>query len=307
MTKGQSLKYGVIGAGVMGKHHARILSRLSGVKLVGIAEPDPEQAKSLPDIYRPIVFKDYKELLPEAEAFSLASPTSTHFEIGMECLNAGKHLLIEKPLAQTSEQAKILVETAKTKGVVLAVGLIERFNPAFQELCKLIKKERIIGIDLKRFSPFPERITDANVIQDMMTHDLDLLVHILAKDEIEALKAEGKKIKTDKFDTVSATFYFKSGIIAKVSADRVFGLKTRKIVATSERALIEADLLNKKVYIRNLEHPLPSVHHTKDLDQLTEELKDFIKAIKTGAKPTADGEDGFKAIALGEEVEKACS
>lgn len=307
MTKGRGLKYGVIGAGVMGKHHARILSQLSGVKLIGIAEPDPEQAKSLPDIYRPIVFKDYHELLAEADALSLVSPTSTHFEIGQGCLRAGKHLLIEKPLAQTSEEAKQLVALAQEKNLLLATGLIERFNPAFQELCKLLRKEKILGIDIKRFSPFPERISDANVIQDMMVHDLDLLTCLLPQDEIETLKAEGKKVKSDRLDTVTATFYFKSGIIAKVAADRVFSIKTRKIVVTVEKGLFEADLLNKRVYLRDFQHPLPSVVYAKPLDQLTEELKDFVKAVKEGTRPRVSGEAGYRAIKLAEEIEKACS
>ena len=307
MNKARGLKIGVIGVGSMGSHHARILCSLSGVSLEAVADPDETRGKEIAQRYGAHPFTDYKEMLPQVDAVIVVAPTALHYEIGVECINAGKNILIEKPLAKTSEDAQKLVALAKEKKVLLAVGHIERFNPAYQELCKLVKNERILGIDIKRLSPFPERITDANVIQDMMIHDLDLLVNLLPTDEIEEMKAKGKKVKSDKLDTVSATYYFKSGTIAKVSADRVFGIKARKIVVTAESGLYEADLLNKKVYVRDLKNHLPSVHHTKPFDQLTAELTDFIKAIKQGSKHKVDAEDGYRAIKLAEEVEKACS
>ncbi len=308
MNKSRGLKIGVVGVGTMGRHHARIcFHHLPGAQLVGIVDPDKDRATEVARLYRCPVFDSLSDLLAEVEAIIIASPTETHYETALACLNAGRHLLVEKPLAKTAEEAQELVKLSKEKGTILAVGLIERFNPAFVELSKLIKKEKILGIDIKRFSPFPERITDANVVQDMMIHDLDLLASLLPHDEIEELKVEGKKVKTDKLDTVSATFYYKSGIIAKVAADRVFGAKTRKIVVTAESGLFEADLLNKSVYVRDLKHHAPSVHHTKSYDQLTAELADFVKAIKSSSKPKVDAESGYQAIKLAEEVEKICS
>ncbi|MFC1571708.1 Gfo/Idh/MocA family protein [Candidatus Margulisiibacteriota bacterium] len=303
----ERLKYGVIGAGSMGRHHIRIVSTLPGVQLTAVAEPNDEQAKSVPDILKKLIVKDYKEILSKVDAISIVTPTATHLEIGLECLDAGKHLLIEKPLAINSEQAQQLVDSAKEKNLILAVGLIERFNPAYKELGKLIKKEKIIGINIQRFSPFPDRITDANVIQDMMIHDLDLLVNLLPKDEIEEIKAEGKKVQSKKLDRVSATIFFRSGIIAKVAADRVFGIKTRKISVTTEKDIIEADLLNRRINIRDLQTHVPSVHHIKAYDQLTAELKDFVSAIKNEARPAVDGLAGLKATKLAEEVESKCS
>jgi predicted dehydrogenase len=160
---------------------------------------------------------------------------------------------------------------------------------------------------MKRFSPFPERITDANVIQDMMVHDLDLLINLLPKDKIEGLKSEGSKLKSTQLDRATATIYFHSGIIARVEADRVFGIKTRKIAVTTERSLIEADLLNKRVYIRDFQRHIPSVHFTRSYDQLTTELSDFVKAVKSGSRPKVNAEDGYQALKLAEEVERACS
>ncbi len=301
-----SLKVGVIGAGFMGENHIRLISTIYGVKLVGIFDPNNERANELAQKYRTTAFSSIDALLAEAEAIVLVSPTSTHFALAKQCLEAGKHLLVEKPLASTSAEALELVSLAKEKNLRLAVGHLERFNPAFVELVKLVRKEKVLGIDLKRLSPFPERIGDADVIQDVMIHDLDLLLALLPKDEIESLKAEGEKVKTKVFDRVVATIYFRSGIIAKVEANRVFGSKTRKIVVATDHWLFDADLLTKQLFLRNLIRHVPSVHHTKKTDQLLEELNNFFQAIKKGSPLLVDGSAGYKALKLAEEVKKAC-
>lgn len=305
--KKRGFQLGVIGLGVMGKHHARVSAHTRGLSLGAVADIDEKTAREIGEKEGVPWFTNYQELFPLVDAVIVASPTAGHFEIGQACLNAGKPLLIEKPLAKTSAEAEQLVALAKEKNLPLAVGLIERFNPAFAELAKLIKKEKIIGIDIKRQSPFPARITDANVIIDMMIHDLDLLLTLLPNYEIESLKASGEKVKTKVLDKVDATVYFKAGIIAKINADRVFGSKTRKIVVTTDKALYEADLLSKKVYVRTLEHANPSAHVTKEYDQLTAELLDFVLAVKKERNPKVSAEAGLKCLKLAEEVQKACS
>ncbi|MFA5839717.1 MAG: Gfo/Idh/MocA family oxidoreductase [Candidatus Margulisiibacteriota bacterium] len=306
MIKGRGLKIGVIGAGVMGKNHLRICASLPGVNLIGLADVNEVAGKQIAEQHGIAYFKQYADLFPLVDAIVLAAPTQAHFEIGKECLNAGKHLLIEKPIAASSAEGEQLVALAAEKKLIFAVGLIERFNPAFQELQKLLRHEKLIGLTLQRFSPFPERISDADVIQDMMIHDLDLLLALLPKDEIESIKAEGKKVKSKRLDQVDVTIFFKSGILAKVHANRVFAIKTRKIMALTESCLIEADLLEKRVYVRDLKGALPSAHHVKPVDQLTVELTDFIKAVKAQEAPTVDGLAGLKATKLAEEVSQLC-
>jgi len=212
MKKGRGLKIGVVGIGVMGEHHARICSTLPGAKLAGIADLNFDKASSLGNKYSVPAFSVFSEMLPSVDAVSVVTPTSTHFEVGEACLLAGKHCLIEKPLCVNSLDAKKLFDLSRQKSLVLAVGHIERFNPAFVELQKLVRKEKIVGINIQRLSPFPERISDANVIQDMMIHDLDLLLSLLPNDEIDTIKAKGKKEKSAKLDQVSATVFFKSGV-----------------------------------------------------------------------------------------------
>lgn len=301
------LKVGVIGAGFMGENHIRLISTIYGVKLVGIYDPDIERANDIAQKYRTKAFLSIDDLLSEVEAVVLVSPTSTHFELAKKILTAGKPLLVEKPLAATSAEALELIELAKQNNLPLAVGHIERFNPAYIELAKLIRKEKLLGIDIKRLSPFPERITDVDVIQDVMIHDLDLLLALLPKDEIESIKAEGEKVKTKVFDRVVATIYFRSGVIAKVEASRVFGSKTRKIVIASDNWLFEADLITKQLYLRDLVRNIPSIHHTKKNDQLLDELNNFFGTIKKGSDLIVDGAAGYRALKLAEEVKAACS
>jgi predicted dehydrogenase len=307
MSKGRGLKVGIIGAGKMGTFHARACNSLPGINLFAVADPVPEVLRQIETQFGIQTFADYKEMFPQVEALILASPSETHFEIAKECLTANKNLLIEKPICQNSNDAAALVELTKDKAQKTAVGMIERFNPAFDELRKLLKKEKIVGVHIKRFSPFPARITDANVIQDMMIHDLDLLLNLVPKEEIESIKATGEKIKTEKLDKVFSTIYFKSGLIAKVDADRVFGVKTRKITVTTERVLLEADLLKKEVLVRDLITHVPSVHATKKADQLILELTDFFKAIKKNQAPRVSFADAHRSLKLAEEVERACS
>ncbi len=305
MIKGRGLKLGIIGAGSMGKNHARIAAALPGVNLVGIADLNLPLAQELAGSLGVTAFGDYHELLPLIEAACIVTPTQAHFQIATDCLNAGKHLLVEKPVTGASATARTLLAHAEKQGLVITAGLIERFNPAFQKLLKEVKGEKIIGVDIKRLSPFPERITDTDVIFDMMFHDLDLL-NVLLPDEIVAIQAKGEKIRSKMTDRAVASLTHKSGAITRVEASRVFGSKTRNISVTTEKYLIEADLLNKKIYIRDFTSPTPSTVPIKPVDQLTEELKDFVSAIKTRTAPTVGPEEILKTLSLAEEIKKLC-
>ncbi|MFA5113247.1 MAG: Gfo/Idh/MocA family oxidoreductase [Candidatus Margulisiibacteriota bacterium] len=306
MRRGGGLKIGIIGVGSMGKNHARVAADLPGVRLVGVADANPSLAEESGKHLDVPWFSDYLQLLPEVEAAVVVTPTSTHFEVAQTCLAAGKHLLVEKPLTGASSLARTLASQAAEKQLVLAVGMVERFNPAFQKLLKEIKGEKIIGIDIKRLSAFPERITDTDVVFDMMIHDLDLALQIFPEEIID-IKAKGEKIRTKRFDRLVTTFTHKTGTITRIEASRVFGSKSRKITVTTDRALYEADLLEKKVYIRDFSSPTPSTVPVKSVDQLTEEQKDFITAIKSVRPPLVSGGDFIRVLELTEEVIKHAS
>lgn len=315
MRKGKGLKFGVIGLGVMGCHHARILSSLPGAKLTAIADIDPQKIQEKAHELKIKAFDNYLAMLNEVDAVCIATPTLSHFEIAQQCINAGKHVLLEKPFTGQSKLAKELFKMADERNVLLSANFLERFNPAYQRLLRLLKNEKIIGIDIKRLSPFPERITDTNVIFDMMIHDLDLLQRLIV-DEIEDIRAEGKSMESDKLDWVKATITYKSGIIANVEANRIFGIKTRKIAVTTEKHLIDADLLKKAIYVRDFSTPVPSTVPVKNLNQLAEILKDFVSAIKSKEKDNLQssyqntnlptGQEIIATLQLAERIEACC-
>lgn len=305
MIKGRGLKLGIIGAGSMGKNHARIAAALSGINLIGLADVNLPAAEAAALSLGVKAFGDYKQLLPLIEAVCIVTPTQSHFQVATDCLSAGKHCLIEKPFTGSSATARAVIDLAAEKNLIVTAGLIERFNPAFQRLLKEIRGEKIIGIDIKRLSPFPERITDTDVIFDMMFHDLDLL-QLIMPDEIIEIHAKGEKIRTKQIDRAVVSFTHKNGTISRVEASRVFGSKTRKISVTTEKYIAEADLLNKSIYFRDFSSPTPSTLPVKAVDQLTEELKDFIKAIKNKQPPTITTKEILRTLSLAEEVKKLC-
>ena len=173
------LPVGVIGVGNMGQHHARVLSLMSGVKVVGIADVNIERGQVLADRYDANFYPDYRNLLPHVSAVCIAVPTVLHHEVGSNCLSAGVHVLMEKPLAASIHEAEDLVKLAAKKHLTLQVGHIERFNPAFQELSKVLQSEELLAIEAHRMSPYSSRANDVSVIFDLMIHDIDLLLELV--------------------------------------------------------------------------------------------------------------------------------
>jgi len=303
---------GVIGLGFMGDHHARITSSIPGVRLGGVFDQIPERADVVSTKYNTKAFQGIEPLLEEVDAVIISSPTSTHFELAMKSIAAGKHVFIEKPLSATASQGSEIVTAAKEKGIVLACGHIERFNPAFSVAEGIIKKDKPLIINMKRESPLPQRITDASVIIDMMIHDLDLAIR-LAGIAPQEFKAKGKRVKTKMLDQVHASIFFKNGIVANVEASRVAENKTRSLFVTCEHSSVEADLLNKTVRQKFMPDPnAPTIEAPKQLDhpvepadQITLELKDFFTSAKKGRDPLVSGRDALAALKLAEDIEKA--
>lgn len=173
------VRVGVIGIGNMGWHHARVLSLLRDAELVGVADPDAGRGALAVEQFGCRWFPDYTELLGEVEAVCIAVPTLLHHRVGMAALEAGVHVLIEKPIAATQEEATALIHAAETAGRLLQVGHIERFNPAFRELLKVVAGEEIVVLEARRHSPNPDRANDVSVVLDLMIHDIDLVLELV--------------------------------------------------------------------------------------------------------------------------------
>jgi virulence factor len=275
----KKVKVGVIGCGVMGGFHLKQYGSIPDVEIVGVSDIDPARAPQGVKF-----FKDYRDLLKISDAISITTPTSTHFEVGMAALDAGCHVLIEKPISATVDQGEKLIKNAKAKKKVLAVGHIERFNPAFISLKKQLKNMKPSVIDIKRLSPLPARITDVSVVIDMMIHDIDLAID-LAGAEVKTIKASGEKVATSRLDKVNAVIVFNNGVIANIEASRANNDKVRKLIVAG-KGTYEADLLNKT--LNNIKVSGP--------DQLQTELKSFINSVVSGKKPPVAGEDGLAAL-----------
>jgi len=291
------LKIGVIGCGIMGGYHIKQYRNISVVDLIGAADSDPsKRIEGVP------FFSDYADLLNIADAVSIVTPTSTHHEIANKALDMGVSVLIEKPIAMNTEDGERLIKKAKSKRLTLTVGHIERFSPVYMKLEQELKGKPLLIIDIKRFSPFPARISDVSCVMDIMIHDIDLALK-LAGSPVEQVSAVGKKIRTERLDTAQAVLVFKNGTIANIGTSRVNEVKVRQIIAVAGDKIYEADLLNKQLKEQTTKgkRAIPIDDH----DQLNHELMCFASAVLKNRTPVVTGEDALKALDIATRVEEA--
>ncbi|MFC1559711.1 Gfo/Idh/MocA family protein [Candidatus Margulisiibacteriota bacterium] len=303
----KKVKVGVIGTGVMGGFHTRQYGNLAEVELVGIFDEDRDRAKEAAEKHGTKAFEHLEQLILSVDALSIATPTSTHYIVGMACLDAGKHVLIEKPITLNLGEADDLIEKAKEKKLVLAVGHIERFNPAyrrFKELLKDINIDTIKVIDAKRLSPYPERITDASVVLDIMIHDIDLVLNMV-NSKVSKISATGEKVRSKSLDKATANITFENGIVADLEADRIHAKKVRDFNVTANDHLYEIDLIKKEI-IKKVEHETENVEVSLH-DQLQIELSDFINAVLKNRKPLVTGEEGRDVLKIALKIEELAS
>lgn len=314
------LRIGVIGTGHMGRNHVRNLVEERRFHLVGIFDKNMEQAEKVAERYSVKAFDNLDSLLSKVDAVVIAVPSSMHREIGIMAARHKVHALIEKPLALNSEDAKIIADEFEKNQVKLAVGHIERFNPVVRELVKLVKGEKIINVEARRYSPFSGsgRIEDTSVIEDLMIHDVDLVCHILKNSGVTVALGIGEKIKTDQIDFATCVLKLAQGGHAVVSASRVSQNKERVICIHAAGSCIYADLLNKTLKIsKNTDLTIDvkddSFYKQDGIVQkifvpnqepLRTELIAFYDAIVNDVPVAVDGKAGIRAIEICEEVVK---
>jgi predicted dehydrogenase len=315
----QPIRIGVVGVGNMGQHHTRVLSLLKDVELVGVSDINVERGLDTASKYRVRFFEDYQALLPHVDAVCVAVPTRLHHRVGMECLQAGVHILIEKPIAASIAEAESLVNAAAESNSILQVGHIERFNPAFQELSKVLKTEELLAIEADRMSPYSDRANDVSVVLDLMIHDIDLLLE-LAKAPVVKLTASGSRIADSGYlDYVTATLGFANGMIATLTASKVTHRKIRRIAAHCKNSLTEADFLNNEILIHRqttancmtdygqvLYRQDGSIEkvYTSNIEPLHAELEHFVNCVRGGNQPSVGGEQALKALRLASSIEQ---
>lgn len=315
----EPIRVGVIGVGNMGQHHTRILSMLKDVEMVGVSDVNVERGIDTASKYRVRFFEDYRDLLPHVDAVCVAVPTRLHHSVGMACLQAGVHVLIEKPIAASIVEAESLVNAAAESQCILQVGHIERFNPAFQELSKVLKTEELLALEAHRMSPYSQRANDVSVVLDLMIHDIDLLLELAAAPVVRLTASGSRASGSGYLDYVTATLGFANGIVATLTSSKVTHRKIRRIAAHCKNSLTEADFLNHEILIHRQttancmtdygqvlyrQDGLIEKVYTSNIEPLHAELEHFVACVRGGNQPSVGGEQALKALRLASLIEQ---
>jgi predicted dehydrogenase len=300
------LRIAVVGVGHLGRHHARILSSLPGVTLVAVVDRNRARVEEIAAASGVRALTDYRDLLGQVDAVTIAVPTELHAEIGTAFLSAGVPALIEKPMARTLAEADALIAAAATSGATLAVGHTERFNPAVAAARPLLLDPRFI--EVHRLGTFPERSLDIDVVFDLMIHDIDVVLS-LVNAEIESIEAVGVPVLTGRVDIANVRLRFANGCIANLTASRISRDRVRKIRFFQPAAYLSIDYAAQKIELWRLVKgvgPMPTIEGG-DVDvaheePLKRELADFADAIVSQRPPVVTGAEGRRALALAQAI-----
>jgi len=300
-----TVRVGVVGVGALGQHHARVYAQLPGARLAGVYDVDPSRAAEVATRHGIPAFARLRELIGEADAISVAVPTVDHHRVARELLEAGKDVLVEKPMTARLDEAEDLVRLAAERGALLQVGHIERFNPAVDILRKATSEPRFI--EVHRLSPFSARSLDVDVVLDLMIHDLDI---VLCLDDSPAVQVDavGVPVLTPKVDIANVRLRLASGLIANLTASRVSVEKVRKFRVFSPKSYISVDFAARSAQVCRLiegaDGPEIAVERTAapNEEPLRRQLAAFIAAVRDRSAPLVTGSDGLRALALAHSV-----
>ncbi|MDR2214904.1 MAG: Gfo/Idh/MocA family oxidoreductase [Nevskiaceae bacterium] len=298
----RTIRAAVVGVGYLGRFHAQKYSALAGCSLVGVADPQQRAREAVAAELNVPGFADHRELLGKVDAVSVVTHTPAHFDVAADFLRAGAHVLVEKPITETVEQAARLIALAADVGRVLQVGHLERFNAAILAAEPQLRNPRFL--ECQRLAPFRERGTDVNVVLDLMIHDIDI-VQSIVQSPLASVDAVGTPVFSEAIDIANARLRFDNGCVANVTASRV-SLKTeRKLRIFQDDAYMSMDLQQKVLTVIRKRAadappgPLPVTIEEQNLDQgdaLKAEIESFIGCIRDGRRPVVSGEDGLRAL-----------
>ena len=319
---GAMLKIGIIGTGSMGKNHARVCSEKANIELIGVVDTDKKVAETFAQKFDIKAFYDYREMIGEIDAAIVSTPTSMHHRITLDLLNNGKHVLVEKPICTSIDNAEELVKKAEKERLVLAVGHIERHNPVVKFVKEALYKKKfgeMITLTSKRVSNFPGRIKDIGVMMDLGIHDIDIM-HFLAGDVKSVYAKAGKFNKNiEHEDYATIILNFENDTCGIIEVNWLTPMKIRKMYLTCSENFVEMDYIDqsvtissssfKKINEMDLYHvPIQyNVNHValEKREPLKIEIDDFIDAIRQNRQPLATGEDGLMALKITEAATKS--
>jgi predicted dehydrogenase len=309
------IRVGVIGAGSMGRNHLRIYDSLRDVELAAVADPDRAARDDAAERFGVRTFADHRDMLDQVDAVTVAVPTALHHAVALDCIAAGVHVLVEKPIASSSAQGEVIVRAAADRGVVLQVGHVERFNPAVIEVQRMLRDEQLIAIAAKRLSPPTPRVTDIDVIFDLMIHDIDIALG-LSGSHFATLSSVGRPDAPAPLDHVTAHGRLESGVIVELTASKVTHETLRRLEVTTESSYVTVNYLNRDIsvsrraaitgersdsyaYTRQASLARP---HAPDVEPLRQELVHFLSCVRTGQKPVSSGETALEAMRVAETI-----
>lgn len=304
----RKLKCAVIGVGYLGRYHAQKYHLLPNAELVGVCDINPEVAQRVAEEFQVPAQQDYQAFFGKVDAVSIAATTNQHFEIAKQCLNQGIHVLIEKPMTETVEQANKLIALAKQNKVKLQVGHLERFNAARLALEKYL--DNPLFIESQRLAPFSPRVTDINVVLDLMIHDIDIIQSIV-RCPLVRIEARGAPILSKSIDIANARLTFANHCVANVTASRISFKTERKTRIFQANTYISMDYHQKEfaVFRKGDGEMFPGIpdivrEHTifEKGDALLEEIKAFLQAIEKDSTPLVTGEEGRDALATAAKI-----
>lgn len=318
-SSSENTRIGIVGAGHLGRFHIECIQKIDGFELTGFYDKDPERSELISEKYGIPLYDHYDRLLEETEAICIVTPTSTHYEIGKQAIEAGKHLFIEKPLTSDPVSSRTLAQLLKEKGLVGRVGHIERYNPAFLSANNFGLHEPVF-IEAHRLAPFNPRGLDVPVVLDLMIHDIDIVLSII-QSEVDHIEANGVGVAGKTADICNARITFRNKAVANLTASRISLKQMRKLRLFQRDQYMAIDFLNHEVQVVKLLHEEPSdlISMKMDLPDGTRwiaadspeiqkhnalelELREFLQAIRHSSEKGVTFEEGAKAVEVAHQI-----
>ena len=305
MGSTKQIRTGVIGAGYMGSLHCKAYSQIESCEFAGIYDPIDKTAKDLSAKYNVVRFNSITELLDGVDAVSIAAPTTLHFMIAKESIKKGINILMEKPIAAGIEEAANMIKMLEGRGLVFAMGYIERFNPAVLKSFELLKGRKIKSFEAERLAPPAARANDVSVIFDLMIHDIDILLAMTGYQNPVSIKARGQKISGDVVNDASCDLVFGSGLVAGLVASKISDKKSRTVKVVCDDCTVQADLISKKVVFSS--GGADQVFEARGEEPIKAEVLDFISSVQDRRAPKVGAKEAYLSFETADKIEKAIS
>jgi predicted dehydrogenase len=304
MTK--KLRVGVVGVGHIGSNHARLYAEIPTAEFAAVYDIDPARASAVARKYGAQVATTVWEFGDMIDAASVATPTTTHYDVARALLQSGKHLLVEKPITENTRQASELATMASEKNLILQVGHVERFNPVLSALEARLTHPKFI--EAHRLSPYPERSTDIGVVLDLMIHDLEVILH-LVRSPVQTIDAVGVPVLSKSEDIANARIRFENGCVANITSSRISPERMRKIRVFQEDAYLSLDYQNQsgEIYRRALGRITRDKVEIEREEPLKRELASFVECATTGREPRVSGFQATAALELAVQITELIS